>query len=149
MVAIDSKLGWLLSGPFVSGDDIEKSAVNLTHVMKVAVEVNNDDSLLNEKVGRFWDLDSVGVLSEGEVGVYERFVDEIKFNNNRYEVKLPFKESHPVIEDNYQLSIKRLSQLKKKLNKNPSLLEQYNEAFTKQLEEGIIERVASPAEIGK
>ena len=55
--------------------------------------------------------------------MYEKFLDDISFHDNRYEVRLPFNEDHPMIEDNYELCKKRLSQLKKQiinqsLNKN-------------------------------
>ena len=47
--------------------------------------------------------------------MYEKFLDDISFHDNRYEVRLPFNEDHPMIEDNYELCKKRLSQLKKQI----------------------------------
>ena len=49
------------------------------------------------------------------------FFDYISFHDNRYEVRLPFKEDHPMIDDNYELCKKRLSQLKKQLYNKPEL----------------------------
>ena len=45
----------------------------------------------------------------------KNFLDDISFYDNRYEVCLPFNEDHPMIEDNYELCKKRLSQLKKQI----------------------------------
>ena len=36
-----------------------------------------------------------------EPTVYERFVDTIKYTGGRYEVELPWKESHALLPDNY------------------------------------------------
>ena len=47
--------------------------------------------------------------------MYEKFLDDISFHDSRYEVRLPFNEDHPMIEDNYELCKKRLSQLKKQI----------------------------------
>ena len=35
--------------------------------------------------------------------MHEKFVDEIEFVDNRYEVKLPFKDGHPILPDNFPL----------------------------------------------
>ena len=58
----------------------------------------------------FWELDTLGI-KEKEISVYEKFLD-IKFKNGRYEVRLPIKEGHPVLEDQYLSSLKRLHKLK-------------------------------------
>ena len=42
----------------------------------------------------------------------ENFRKDIKFENNRYTVKLPLKEHHPLIPDNYTTSLKCLVKLK-------------------------------------
>ena len=53
--------------------------VNLTHVMKI---VCNEDNSLNEKIDKFWDLDTIGI-KENETSVYGRFISDIKFNYSR------------------------------------------------------------------
>ena len=64
----------------------------------------------------------MSVFIENEKSVYDKFVENIVFKDKSYEVKLPFKENQSMIEDNYNLSLKRLENLKRKLDKNPSLL---------------------------
>ena len=44
----------------------------------------------------------------------ENFEFDIKFKNERYSVKLPVKENHPLSPDNYNMSLKRLDKLKKR-----------------------------------
>ena len=52
-----------------------------------------------DQIEKFWELDSVGILPK-EKSAYEKFQSDINFVDNRYEVKLPFKENHPLIGDN-------------------------------------------------
>jgi len=52
---------------------------------------------------------------------------------------LPFKESHPIVPDNYQLSKTRLESLLRRLKSKPEVLEHYDEVIQEQLEKSIIE----------
>ena len=80
-----------------------------------------------------------------EKQLYSYFEENICKNvENRYEVKLPFKESHPLIHDNFGMCKERLLKLHKKLKSDPELLSQYNEVFEKQKCLGIIETVSEP-----
>ena len=92
-------------------------------------------------------MDSVGVL-ENEKSVYDKFADDICFKDNRYEVKLPFKENQAMIEDNYNLSVKRLDNLKRRLDEKSKLLQEYNEIIQSQIKADIVEKVESPGEVG-
>ena len=53
----------------------------------------------NEKltcdVQRLWDLETLGIPPVNEV--HEEFVDSISFENDRYSVKLPWKEGHDTL----------------------------------------------------
>lgn len=59
----------------------------------------------------------------------------------RYEVSLPWKESHAALPNNYDLSLKRLVRLLKRLKQNPDLLCQYDTVNREQIEKGIVEFV--------
>ena len=134
LVAVNSKLGWLLSGPLRSSKENESSTVKLaTHTMFISFNENEREvKELNNQVEKFWDLDTLGIR-DNEISVYDKFMNDVKFVNGRYEVRLPFKEDHPLIEDNYALAVRRLEALKNKLNKNPKLLKQYDEIMQNQL----------------
>ena len=43
-------------------------------------------------------------IKRNEASVYDKFISDIKFENNHYIVSLPFKENRPILLDNYQLS---------------------------------------------
>ena len=51
---------------------------------------------MNEKIDKFWDLDTIGI-KENETSVYDRFISDIKFENGRYSVSLPFKKNRPIL----------------------------------------------------
>ena len=115
LVAINSKLGWLLSGPY-EWNNQDSAAVNLatTHVLSIEFNEEQEEALLSSEIEKFWNLDTVGI-KHNETSVYERIMDEVKFKEGRYEVRLPFKEDHPLIEDQYASTLTRLKRLKTKL----------------------------------
>ena len=89
--AMETKVGWVLSGPVNNTPSKNDSSVNLvnTHVLKCATQlVNSEHQDLNQELRRFWELESL-VIYPGNKSVYERFTQTIKLKNNRYEVELP------------------------------------------------------------
>ena len=123
LVAQKSIFGYLVSSPLMNDSSLKQ--VNPTHVMKI---VRNQDNSLSEKIDKLWDLDTIGV-KENETSVYDRFISDIKFENSRYSVSLPFKENRLILRDNYQLSLNRLKKLKERLEKTPHLLNEYDQIF--------------------
>ena len=81
----------------------------------------------------FWDLESLGI-QPNEATVYDEFESSIQFSGKRYEVSLPWKESHAPLPDNYDLSLKRLIGLLKRLRQNPEILRQYDTVIREQIE---------------
>ena len=135
LVAQKSIFGYLVSDPLMNNSSMKQ--VNPTDVMKI---VCNQDNYLNEEIDKFCDLDTIGI-KENEISVYDRFISDKKFENSRYSVSLPFKESRPILTDNYQLSLNRLKKLKERLDKTPHLLNDYDKIFDEYLKLGIIEEV--------
>ena len=82
----------------------------------------------NFSLNKFWNLDSIGI-KDNEQSVYENFESDIKIENQRYVVKLPVKENHPLLPDNCNVSLKRLDKLKMRLEKNEHLLKSYDDIF--------------------
>ena len=98
---------------------------------------------------RFWELESIEVLNQ-EKQPYNYFEESIcKNQENRYEVKLPFKENHPLIHDNFQMCKKQLLKLHKNLKNDPEILSQYNKIFEEQRRLRIIETASEPGKKGK
>ena len=68
---------------------------------------------------------------------------EIHFDKdrNKYFTKLPFKPYHDVIPDNHSLCVKRLGSVRRKLQRDPKLMQDYCDIFKDYEEKRIIERV--------
>ena len=137
-VAMEMKVGWVVSGP------TEMVSENLcSHSLKIDSSVieRNDYGLVNE-IKNFWNNESIGIKSDTlEQGAVEKFKDEVRFIDNRYEVKLPFMEGHSPVPDNYSLSQKRLTRQLSRLKEDKEIAQKYDEVIKEQLREGIIERV--------
>ena len=145
LVAVNSKLGWLLSGPMKEEKEEAFSANLATHTMKVSFNENIDETRsLHAEVEKLWDLETLGI-KDNEKSVYDKFMEDVKFVDGRYEVQFPFKEERPLIADNYTLALKRLMTLKNKLDESPKLLEQYDGIIQNQLKMGIVERALDDA----
>ena len=140
--ALHTRLGWVLSGP-VQGVLSQNTACNLlsTHALMVDDYVQGEsDRTLDKTLKSFWDLESFGVR-EGEADVYQQFQKQIAFKDGRYEVNLPWKESHLALPTHYDLSLKRLTGLLRRLGQTPDILQQYDAVIKEQLEKGIVEVV--------
>ena len=147
-VAIEAKLGWVLSGPVCHHTTFPASSVNLkscTHVLRVATRtmnesVNFEHDQLKQGLARFWQLDRKGI-SPDEGSVYEQFFENISMKDGRYQVQLLWKETHPLLPDNYNICVNRLQSLLHPLRKDDNLLHNYDQIIREQLDLGIIEHV--------
>ncbi len=144
-IALATKLGYVLSGPVVmdsQNDRADQYSVNLTttHVLKVE-SVPIADPLI-EEVKRFGDYESLGIQETGPT-FYCKFRSEVKFveDQGRYQVRLPFKENHNILPDNFALAEARLNSLLRRLKSKPEIARQYGEVIKDQLSNGIIEQV--------
>ena len=107
-VAIETQLGWVLSGPLKMPnlDQVTVAQVNF-------VDQGNDLSSLEKNVERLWSFEGFGIVEKDDK-LHEEFLDGITFTGNRYSVKLPWKEGHEGLPDNYLNSLSRMkSQLKR------------------------------------
>ena len=145
LTAINTKFGWVLSGPYDVGENGASTTNLVTHMMKI--DVVPDDNL-NKAVEKLWDLETLGI-KDTEISVYDNFLDKIVFKDGRYEVCLPFREDCSFIEDNFTLSKRRLLKLKATLNKDEKLLKKYDEILKEQLTAGVVEKVKTEPTIGE
>ena len=126
-MAVHTRLGWVLSGP-VEGLACQGTLASLvtTHALAVDTYTPEDSKQdLDSRLKAFWDLESIGIKSN-EYSVYQEFEKTIKFKDNRYEVSLPWKQFHPELPDHYDLSLKRLVGLLKRLRETPEVLSRYD-----------------------
>ena len=99
----------------------QDTATNLTLTSRHALRVDNYPSelTLDDCLKQFWDLG----IAKDEPSVYDKFMQKFKFDGQRYEVSLPWKEHHPPLLDNYELSCQWLTSVLMILWESPALLE--------------------------
>ena len=91
LTAVNSTLGWIVSGPLTG-----RSTSNTT-AMFTCVRPDPVENILKS----FWELDAIGIVDEGtklsleENDAVCQFKRELKFDGQRYEVSLPWRENHP------------------------------------------------------
>lgn len=98
---------------------------------------------LDDQLKKFWELKSLGIPKE-ESPVYEKFLQQIHFDGQRYKASLHWKEHHPPLPDHYDLCCRRLEGLLRRLQQNPQLLKQHDKIICDQLEKEMIEEIPKP-----
>ena len=116
------------------------SLLTTIHVLKVDASLMCDEQRsLENLLQSFWDLESLRIVG-AEKTLYDEFQDTVAVRDGRYEVSLPWKDSHKQLPDNFSchLSLRGLLQW---LRQSPDLLRQYDGVIQEQLKQGIIEPV--------
>ena len=111
------------------------------------VVVDKQDSDIVNELENFWNNESLGIKGDNDSSTHEKFVDDIKLFDDRYEVKLPFNEGQPTLHDNSSLSNIKLFSLVNRLQQNGEIAQQYDQIINYQWNQGIVERVDENAQI--
>ena len=146
LVAIETKFGYVLSGPNGSSC-YQQSKTLFTNVL--FTDMGNQT--LQQDVRRFWDLEAIGIKEQKEKSS-ETFEMDLEKRPDRYYVNLPWKkDNQETLCDNYRLSRRRLTATLAKLRKNPTLLETYSNTIAEQERLQIIEEVdpSKESEVGR
>ena len=143
-VALQTRLGWVLSGRNAT-DELHMESTNLvTHVLRVDTGPGMRE--LDRTLRSFWELESLGII-DSEESVCEQFSSNIYFQQGRYEVSLPWKDPVASLSDNLRLNQRRLDSLLKRLRKEPEILKEYDSVIRQQESLSIIELVENPDEV--
>lgn len=114
-VAMESKLGWILSGVVdisESSHNNKISSMNLIlHESDVGFTQSHDDLVCS--LEKFWQTESIDICGSGKEfkAEVERFLSNVHYNRKRYNVKLPLKEGAETLPDHYQLSMNEANYL--------------------------------------
>lgn len=133
---------YVVFGPASDEPTVASTAVNIasTHIIMTEAVPFPPEGNLKEQLSHFWKLDSIGGLPD-ESSVHDKFEETVKFTGERYEVDLLWKESHPMLPDNFDLSAARLHHLVRKLQTDKDLLREYNELIRYRVASEIVEEV--------
>jgi len=133
-VAIETRLGWVLSGPLKCSDKQDVEGIACTVKADCVTSIEGE-------LSRLWDFETLGIKPDD--GVHEALKDDIIFNGERYQVSLPWKEGHQKLSMNYRNSLNRMKAQLSKLKTDPDILVEYDNIIKQQEEVGIIERVTN------
>lgn len=142
-IALESSLGWILSGSFCDDSTHNNLITSCFRVQNVGTPVDlfslteNEESV-SSALRRFWEVDSIGILTP-EDDVYSKFKSELTFNGTRYVTKLPVKPDIKALSSNRISAEQRLSSLNKKLQCDPKLRNDYSKVINEYIRDGIIE----------
>ena len=124
-----TKFGWIIMSPRTEQD--------LTSMYLTQTSSDDYEQLCS--------LDVLGLEDQptgDQAAIYEEFKEQlIRSDEGWYETGLSWKPRHPQLPNNKMGSLGRLSNLVKRLKRQPMLLENYDEIIQEQLAEGIIEKI--------
>ncbi|GFX80726.1 DUF1758 domain-containing protein [Trichonephila clavipes] len=118
--ALNSKLGWLLSGKVSTACQSEKKVMSLINCHALLD--------LQNQIAKFWEVESIpnaSNLSEEDQRVEKFYLDHTRRNRDgRYVVSLPFKNDNALGDSKVQAK-RRFFSLEKRLQANPELRDRY------------------------
>lgn len=140
-----SIFGWVPSGEVRNLGIIEPhSSASLTLLCTAPTEKPTLDHVsmdLDGILGNLWSLEAIGIkASESDVTddlVLEKFRQTVRFENNRYVVRWPWKQENPQLPSNFRMAMARLNSLYER--STHELMTQYQKLLSEQLNLGIIE----------
>ena len=154
----NSKLGWILGGQTVNPTTVKDNEshllVGIHGMTPVGVNMNVHSlnsietiSISKPSLESFWNLESIGIMDSPKTcdddQALENFQKTVRYEDHRYFVTWPWKDSNPLLPENYQLASGRLKSMLSRLQKDPQLFQSYTAIIQEQLERGIIEKVTS------
>lgn len=113
----------------------ENNTSLITHVLRVDSVL--ESKALDKTLKAFWDIESLGILEHEDV-VQNQFDQHVSFENGRYTVSLPWRDHCLVLPTKYDLCLRRLKGLLKRLRRSPDLLRKYDSIIREQLDLGIV-----------
>ena len=124
--AVRTKLGWMLSGPLPQQETAKLATESL-----VAAEVDT----LADQVKSWWSMElypsncSGSGRSKEDDKALEMLKATTKFDGERYEFRLLWKNAKPHLLNNYSSAVSQLKSLERRLEKDENLKQRYEKAI--------------------
>ena len=140
--AMESKLGYLLSGPLTP--TISPSLD--TSVLHISVPLEEDTR------SSIWDAELTSTdithlrTDTSDQDMFNLYLQShiTREDDGGYCVKFPWKQDHPPLSSNYTVCMKKTRSLAHKLSQEPELLQLYDSIIQEQEQRGFIEKVSVP-----
>lgn len=133
---IPSKFGAMLSGPIDC--EINNNEISVESVTMLKVGISNDS--LSEQLKQFWHIEAVDENTVDK-NSFDNFKNCVRYEENHFIAKLPWRDSHPQLPLNYMLAYRRLKSNLISLRKKPDIMRAYNNVIGSQLNSNFIEIV--------
>ena len=137
--AVQSKLGYLLSGPLPA-----QTQCNL-----ISLHVTTTTSHEACDLEKFWQIESSGISTSTKDNTDKCFLKSYVNScvnskpDGSYSLKFPWRPDHPPLPSNYTTCEKRTRGLARRLADNPHLLQTYGKIISDHLKRGFIEKVTT------
>ena len=137
--AVQSKLGYLLSGPLPTPDSVHKVANFLS--------ISTSPMMQEDDLQRFWLLESLGISPPLDEDLHKQFLTNYQRSsitrdpNGGYNAGFPWKKEHPSLPSNYSICEGRIRSMARRLSRTPELLKTYGDILTDYQNRGFIEKV--------
>ena len=96
-ITSESRFGWVLNQTVEKKTNERENSTFANSTLYVCHIQANPLKELDSQMKGFWELESIGILNK-EKQPYNSFEENIcKNQENCYQVKLPFKENHPLM----------------------------------------------------
>ena len=102
--------------------------------------LSDPQDTLTHLMRQFWQLQPLGITTN-EPSVMDLFQQQIRYDGNRYTVRLPWREHHYTQSDTHRLCIQHLQSTLRRLRRTPELLNEYDKVIQDQISRGIVEEV--------
>ena len=128
---VNTTFGWLLTGRQQSRNRVNHSVFSILSPQ--------------DAINQLSSLESIGITDvplskvQEEQNALDQFYENLKFVENRYQIRWPWREYPPPLQNNFGLAIGRLrSQLR---SLSDTLFQAYDKIIRQQLESGIVEEI--------
>ena len=136
--AVQSKLGYLLSGPL----HLSNHRTEIVSTFHVSVSPS-----IEQTIEKFWSIESAGTLP-AQPQSCNQFTDNylksiVQDESGSYVAKFPWKNDHAPLPTNFKVCARRTRALARRLTNTPDLLQMYNNIIKEQERRGFIEKIDS------
>ena len=141
--AVQSKLGYLLSGPLPA--KTQCNLINLFHVTSLTTTTSHEACDLD----KFWQIESSGISTpiknDKDKHFLKSYVNSCVTSkpDGSYSLKFPWRPNHPPLPSNYTTCERRTRGLARRLADDPHLLQTYGNIISDHLKRGFIEKVTT------
>ena len=147
--AVESKLGYLISGP------LQTNCVNRIDTVVNLLQTLSSTTAVVHDLEHFWSLESIGISPPTEMDDQESFLQHFqrssitRMSDGSYSAKFPWKEDCPTLPSNYDSCARHTQAMVCRLAQTPSLLRSYGEIIEEHEKRGFIERVDNVDSLGR